>query len=81
MQPRQPGHGGRKQQVICQGVEPGATRRGGAEAAREVAVEEVGRAGQQQAESDHAAISGQRRRREGWNQQDPGARENVGHAP
>jgi len=81
VQPPQPGEGGHQKQVVRQRVEPSAPWCCCAEAAREVAVQEVGRAGQQQTEADHPAVSGQRWDRQDRNQKDPGAREKVGYAP
>ena len=57
MQHLDPGHGGDQQEVVGQRVEPGARWRFLLEAAGQVAVEKIGRAGDQQTEADEAAIS------------------------
>ena len=81
MQPEQPGQGGYEKEVVRQRVEPSAAGGGGAEVARDVAVEEVGGAREQQTEADQAAVSGQRCDREHGDQEDPGARQKVGQPP
>jgi hypothetical protein len=79
VQDREPGCRRDQDKRVRESIESGACRRRLAEAARNVAVQDVGQAGNDEPQRDQASAAPQRSQPQGWQQDDAAEGQACGH--